>query len=96
MLPSQGVEFYRRLNRAFLRLSSVGTNRGVVAKLANMKGFSNEAAFSRAFRHRYGMNPREAIIEAGNRAASKSDMVEAELNRMQARLKGLNVSGAGV
>ncbi|KQN78281.1 hypothetical protein ASE94_14960 [Devosia sp. Leaf64] len=96
--PLGGVADYirdRRLNRAFLRLSSVGTNRGVVAKLAYMNGFSNEAAFSRAFRQRYGMNAREAIIEAGRRAASKSDIVEADQNWMQAWLKGLNAAGTG-
>ncbi|MDV3252681.1 helix-turn-helix domain-containing protein [Devosia sp. BK] len=95
--PLGGVADYirdRRLNRAFLRLSSVGSNRGVVAKLAYMNGFSNEAAFSRAFRQRYGMNPREAIIEAGRRAASKSDVVEADNNWMQAWLTGLNAASA--
>jgi len=97
--PLGGVADYireRRLNRAFLRLSSVGTGRGVVAKLAYMNGFYNEAAFSRAFRQRFGMNPSDAVAEAERRAAGKSEIVGDEANWMQAWLSGLNAAAAGL
>ncbi len=97
--PLGGIAEYirdRRLNRALLRLSSVGSGRGVVAKLAYMNGFSNEAAFSRAFRQRFGMNPREALAEAEKRAASGRATDLTQDNWMQAWLHGLSVAHAGV
>lgn len=97
--PLGGVAEYireRRLNRAFLRLSSIGTGRGVVAKLAYMNGFYNEAAFSRAFRQKFGMTPSDAVAEAERRAANKSDIVGNEANWMQAWLAGLSAAGVGV
>jgi AraC-like DNA-binding protein len=84
----------RRLNRAFLRLSSVGNGRGAVSKLAYMNGFASEAAFSRAFRQRFDMNPRDAIVEASQRAASKSYLVDADANWMQAWLAGLHATSS--
>lgn len=97
--PLGGIADYireRRLNRAFLRLSSVGSGRGVVAKLAYMNGFSSEAAFSRAFRQRFGINPRDAILDADRRALLKSDKLSAKENWMQHWLDSLNVSSVGL
>ncbi|MDB5585352.1 MAG: transcriptional regulator, AraC family [Devosia sp.] len=97
--PLGGIADYireRRLNRAFLQLSSVGGGRGVVSKLAYMNGFNSEAAFSRAFRQRFGMTPSDAIAEAGRRAAEKRHIVDADENWMQVWLGGLGASSNGV
>lgn len=68
--PIGGIADYireRRLNLAKLRLASVGTGRGSVAKLAYSTGFPSEIAFSRAFQQYFGIRPSEAIrlAEAG-------------------------------
>ncbi|KGF70049.1 AraC family transcriptional regulator [Hoeflea sp. BAL378] len=62
--PIGGIADYireRRLKVARLRLASVGTGRGSVAKLAYSTGFSSEIAFSRAFQQYFGIRPSEAI-----------------------------------
>ncbi|WP_395448665.1 helix-turn-helix domain-containing protein [Aminobacter sp. UC22_36] len=84
----------RRLDRAFLRLTSAGTGRGGVSKLAFACGFSSEAAFSRAFRLRFGMPPREAMLEADRRTLATGHLVDTEGNWLQAWLDGLTASGA--
>ncbi|MFC6496084.1 helix-turn-helix domain-containing protein [Gemmobacter lanyuensis] len=62
--PLGGVAEYirqRRLSRAALRIGSVGRGRGAVARLAHLSGFASEAAFTRAFRSRYGIAPRAVL-----------------------------------
>jgi AraC-like DNA-binding protein len=64
--PLGGISGYiraRRLDRAYLNLTAVGSGRGSVARLARAAGFSNEASFTRAFRQRFGKTPRDAIAE---------------------------------
>lgn len=70
--PLGGVAEYirgRRLARAALRIGSVGRGRGAVARLAHLSGFASEAAFTRAFRARYGLAPRDVIQDAQGSAA---------------------------
>lgn len=93
--PLGGIADYirdRRLDRAFLHLASIGKRRGGVSKLAHTNGFASEAAFSRAFRQRFGMNPREAILESDRLAAAKSHVQD---NWLQAWLRGLSATGSG-
>lgn len=69
--PLGGISDYirdRRLDRAALHLASVGLGRGAVSRLSFAVGFASEATFSRAFRGRYGLSPREAIMRAGKRS----------------------------
>ncbi|HSP26307.1 MAG TPA: helix-turn-helix domain-containing protein [Saliniramus sp.] len=69
--PLGGISDYihdRRLDRAALHLASVGLGRGAVSRLAFAVGFASEVTFSRAFRGRYGLSPREAILRAGPRS----------------------------
>ena len=69
--PLGGISDYirdRRLDRAALHLASVGLGRGAVSRLAFAVGFASEVTFSLAFRGRYGLSPREAIMRAGQRS----------------------------
>ena len=64
--PLGGVSNYirdRRLDRANLHLGSIGTGRGAVARLSLLCGFASDTAFTRAFRQRFGVNPRDAIMQ---------------------------------
>ncbi|WP_019998394.1 AraC family transcriptional regulator [Aureimonas ureilytica] len=91
--PLGGIADYirdRRLERAALRLASVGMGRGAVARLGLACGFPSEASFSRAFRNRYGLTPREAILKARLRIdEAAADALEAEQNWIQAWLEDL-------
>ena len=82
----------RRLDRAFLRLNSAGTGRGSVSKLAFACGFSNETAFSRAFRQRFGMSPRDALLETDRRTLTGAHLASPQDNWLQAWLEGLTIS----
>uniref|UniRef100_C5D1Y8 Transcriptional regulator, AraC family n=1 Tax=Variovorax paradoxus (strain S110) TaxID=543728 RepID=C5D1Y8_VARPS len=82
----------RRLDRAFLRLTSVGTGRGSVSKLAFACGFSNETAFSRAFRQRFGVPPRNALLETDRRTLVGTPLASPQDNWLQAWLEGLTIS----
>ncbi|KQW57655.1 AraC family transcriptional regulator [Variovorax sp. Root411] len=84
----------RRLDRAFLRLNSAGAGRGSVSKLAFACGFSTEAAFSRAFRQRFGMPPREALLEADRRTLTRAHLVSPQDNWLQTWLEGLTLSSS--
>lgn len=89
--PLGGIAQYireRRLTRAALHAGSVGSGRGAVARLAAICGFSSEAAFSRAFRARHGVTPREAIVGARLRLG-EAGPVEMERNWMQGWLEEL-------
>jgi AraC-like DNA-binding protein len=91
--PLGGIADYirdRRLDRAFLQLASVGKGRGGVSRLAYANGFASEAAFSRAFRQRFGMNPSEAILELDRRVTAKNHVQD---NWLQAWLHGLSHTG---
>src|SRR6478752_3394227 len=61
--PLGGVSDYirrRRLERARLALNGASLERGGIGKLARRFGFSSDDAFSRAFKARFGVAPREA------------------------------------
>lgn len=91
--PLGGVADYireRRLKLAQLKLASVGTARGAVAKLAYSTGFASENAFSRAFRQYFGIRPSEAIRNAGEGIRLKSALQSGDDNWMQAWLDRLH------
>ncbi|AWN45818.1 hypothetical protein DK419_05385 [Methylobacterium terrae] len=50
----------RRLDRAFAALSRPDDGRGGIAQVAYRSGFTSETHFSRSFRSRFGMTPRDA------------------------------------
>jgi len=84
--PIGGIAEYireRRLKLAYLKLTSVGTSRGSVAKLAYATGFASENAFSRAFQQRFGLRPSEAIRNADAGIRLKSDLGAGDDNWMQ-------------
>ena len=76
--PLDGVSEYvrnRRLDRANLLLNATTGARGGVGSLARQLGFSSEDAFSRAFRSRFGLSPRDAA------RARLAELVEADGGR---------------
>lgn len=90
--PIGGIADYireRRLKLAQLKLASVGTARGSVAKLAYSTGFASENAFSRAFQQHFGIRPSEAIRNAEAGIRLKRDIDNNEDNWMQAWLDKL-------
>lgn len=50
----------RRLDRAFAALSRADGERGSIAQVAYRSGFTSETHFSRSFRSRFAMTPRDA------------------------------------
>ena len=91
--PLGGIADYireRRLKLALLKLASVGTSRGSVAKLAYATGFASENAFSRAFQQYYGLRPSEAIRNAREGIRLKADIGFQESNWMQTWLDKLH------
>lgn len=93
--PMGGIANYirdRRLRLAYLKLTSVGTSRGSVAKLAYSTGFPSENAFSRAFQQYYGVRPSEAIRNAEAGIRLKIDLQAASDNWMQAWLESLRTA----
>jgi AraC-like DNA-binding protein len=91
--PLGGIADYireRRLKLALLKLASVGTSRGSVAKLAYATGFASENAFSRAFQQYFGLRPSEAIRNAREGIRLKADIGFQESNWMQAWLDKLH------
>ncbi len=92
--PLGGIADYireRRLKLASLKLASVGTSRGSVAKLAYSTGFASENAFSRAFQQYFGIRPSEAIRNAEAGIRLKAELASSEDNWMQAWLDKLRV-----
>ncbi|TRL38693.1 helix-turn-helix domain-containing protein [Rhizobium straminoryzae] len=90
--PVGGIANYireRRLKLAYLKLTSVGTARGSVAKLAYSTGFPSENAFSRAFQQHYGIRPSDAIRNAEAGIRLKTDLESDSDNWMQHWLEGL-------
>ncbi|OAS19756.1 helix-turn-helix domain-containing protein [Methylobacterium platani] len=59
----------RRLDRAFIALSRPDRRPASIAQIAHRSGFSSESHFSRSFRSRFAMTPREArrLAEEGLR-----------------------------
>jgi AraC-like DNA-binding protein len=95
--PLGGVADYirdRRLERAKLHLGSIGSGRGAVARLALLCGFPSDAAFARAFRQRFGVNPREAIIQAEMRGRSSGPRLERDRNWLQGWMESLSAGRA--
>lgn len=93
--PIGGIADYireRRLKLAYLKLTSVGSSRGSVAKLAYTTGFASENAFSRAFQQRFGLRPSEAIRNAEAGIRLKSDLVANDDNWMQGWLDRLRAA----
>ncbi|OCW58757.1 helix-turn-helix domain-containing protein [Hoeflea olei] len=93
--PIGGIANYireRRLLLAKLKLASVGTGRGSVARLAYATGFPSEDAFSRAFQQYYGIRPSEAIRNAESGIQLKRRMEFAEENWMQPWLDKLRAT----
>lgn len=93
--PIGGIADYireRRLKLAYLKLTSVGSSRGSVAKLAYTTGFSSENAFSRAFQQRFGLRPSEAIRNAEAGIRLKSDLGANDDNWMQSWLDRLRAA----
>lgn len=91
--PLGGIADYireRRLKLAVLKLASVGTSRGSVAKLAYATGFASENAFSRAFQQQFGIRPSEAIRNAREGIRLKTDISLQESNWMQTWLDRLH------
>lgn len=65
--PLGGLAGYireRRLVRCFGEITSPAHAHRLISDIAYGWGFSNDAAFSRAFRRMFGMSPREARFEA--------------------------------
>ena len=90
--PIGGVADYireRRLKLAYLKLTSVGSSRGSVAKLAYSTGFASESVFSRAFQQHFGIRPSEAIRNAEAGIRLKAGLVAEEDNWMQGWLDKL-------
>jgi AraC-like DNA-binding protein len=61
--PLGGITRYiqqQRLRRAFLELTQPASRPRRVSEIAYRVGFSNEAHFSKSFRHAFGMSPSEA------------------------------------
>lgn len=93
--PIGGIAEYireRRLKLAFLKLGSVGTARGSVARLAFATGFSSEVAFSRAFQRRFGLSPSEAIRNSQAGGRLKTALGANNDNWMQDWLDNLRIS----
>lgn len=93
--PLGGIADYireRRLKLAHLKLASVGTSRGAVAKLAYSTGFASENAFSRAFQQHFGIRPSEAIRNADAGIRMKSNLNDSEDNWMQVWLDRLKTN----
>jgi len=84
--PLGGVSDYirrRRLERARLALNGASLERGGIGKLARRFGFSSDDAFSRAFKARFGVAPREAAqIRVLAPAEPGDDSLEAWLRRL--------------
>jgi AraC-like DNA-binding protein len=90
--PLGGVANYirdRRLDRANLHLGSIGTGRGAVARLALLCGFSSDTAFARAFRQRFGVNPRDAIMHAEVRTRGAAPRLDPGRNWLQGWMESL-------
>lgn len=84
--PIGGIADYireRRLKLAYLKLTSVGSSRGSVAKLAYSTGFASESGFSRAFQQHFGVRPSEAIRNAEAGVRLKAGLIAGEDNWMQ-------------
>ncbi|MGY3445438.1 acetamidase/formamidase/AraC-like DNA-binding protein [Bradyrhizobium sp. USDA 4473] len=62
----------RRLQRAWADLSNPGEAHRSISEIAYRFGFSDSAHFSRAFRHRFGLPPREFRQQEAERAAPAS------------------------
>ena len=74
--PLGGVQAHvrrRRLGRCFHELVTPGRNAGPISEIALRWGFSDEAAFSRAFRSVYGLSPSEARAQGHRRHAHIAD-----------------------
>lgn len=90
-----GVNAYiqgRRLDSCFDELLLFAGSRLGVAELAYRYGFSSESAFSRAFRRRFGLSPREVRAcsqqarerdDIGTKASGNADTVQAWLADIQ-------------
>ncbi|AWK88778.1 helix-turn-helix domain-containing protein [Azospirillum thermophilum] len=71
--PLGGVTDYirdRRLLRCFMEIMSSAQRHRRIADIAYDWGFSSESAFSRAFRRRFGMSPRDTRAVASSQSAS--------------------------
>ncbi|MDH6233106.1 AraC-like DNA-binding protein [Mesorhizobium soli] len=93
--PVGGIANYireRRLQFAHLKLTSVGSSRGSVAKLAYATGFASENAFSRAFQQHFGIRPSEAIRNAEAGIRLKTDLETNDFNLMQGWLDKLRAT----
>lgn len=93
--PIGGIANYireRRLLLARLKLTSVGTGRGSVARLAYATGFSSEDAFSRAFQQYFGIRPSEAIRNAEAGIQLKREIELSQENWMQPWLDRLRAT----
>lgn len=92
--PLGGVSNYirdRRLDRANLHLGSIGTGRGAVARLSLLCGFASDTAFTRAFRQRFGINPRDAIMQTHARKhVMPQDQPNAGRNWLQGWMESLS------
>ena len=80
--PMGGVRNYirhRRLMRSYLAISDPGSADERISTIAQQCGFSNDAAFSRAFRELYGMTPSEvrAAAKDGHRVGAPGGEVGA-------------------
>jgi acetamidase/formamidase/AraC-like DNA-binding protein len=62
----------RRLQRAWADLSKPAAAHQSISEIAYRYGFSDSAHFSRAFRHRFGLPPREFRQQEAGRAAPSS------------------------
>src|SRR5262249_1568126 len=62
----------RRLQRAWADLSNPAEAHQSISEIAYRYGFSDSAHFSRAFRHRFGLPPREFRQQEAERAAAPS------------------------
>src|SRR5882757_258728 len=62
----------RRLQRASAELSSPAEAHHSISEIAFRNGFNDSAHFSRAFRHRFGLSPREFRQQEIERAAASS------------------------
>jgi AraC-like DNA-binding protein len=89
--PTGGVNAYvreRRLRGAFSALLDTRKRHRPIYDIAAECGFSNESAFSRAFRRRFGCSPREArhdlVIPHGRRGGADSRRYEYWLHQLSA------------
>lgn len=96
--PVGGVREYiqqRRLTRAYQMLTDPAHSHDRVSAIANSCGFSNDSAFSRAFREAYGMPPSALRNTAGESRPSAHQAIEAESSfvTMNRWLMGLGLAG---